>query len=140
MGQGDSGWFLYVLPFLVVGMFILLMASDAQLTGWRALAKRFRAKVRPTGSGVVELGRCVGQHYATYHLIASPDGLFVEQEWPIRCFHPSLLVPWGEIEYHDGGKYLWWRYHAIYLAREMDIQIWDKQYRKMQPFLVERAG
>lgn len=137
VGQGDSGWFLYVLPFLVVGMFILLMASDAQLTGWRALAKRFRAKVRPTGPGVLKLGRSVG---GPHLLTASPAGLFVEQEWPIRCFHPSLLVPWGEIEYHDGGKYLWWRYHAIYLAREMNIQIWDKQYRKMKAFLVERAG
>lgn len=137
VGQGDSGWFLYVLPFLVVGMFILLMASDAQLTGWRALAKRFRAKVRPTGPGVLKLGRSVG---GPHLLTASPAGLFVEQEWPIRCFHPSLLVPWGEIEYHDGGKYLWWRYHAIYLAREMNIQIWDKQYRKMKTFLADRAG
>jgi len=135
--QGDSGWFLYLFPFLIVGILILNMFLDAQLAGWRALAKRFRAKVRPTGPGVLKLGRSVG---GPHLLTASPAGLFVEQEWPIRCFHPSLLVPWGEIEYHDGGKYLWWRYHAIYLAREMNIQIWDKQYRKMKAFLVERAG
>jgi hypothetical protein len=135
--QGDSGWFPYLFPFLIVGILILNMFLDAQLAGWRALAKRFRAKVRPTGPGVLKLGRSVG---GPHLLTASPAGLFVEQEWPIRCFHPSLLVPWGEIEYHDGGKYLWWRYHAIYLAREINIQIWDKQYRKMKTFLADRAG
>lgn len=137
VGQGDSGWFLYLLPLLAVGFFLLVMAGDAQLTGWRALARRFRAKVRPTGPGVLKLGRSVG---GPHLLTASPAGLFVEQEWPVRCFHPSILVPWSEVEHDDGGKYLWWRYHAIYLGREMDIQIWDKQYRKMKPFLADRAG
>jgi hypothetical protein len=131
-------WFAYVFPFIFVAGWLLVSAGVSEASGWRRLAKRFPAQMKPkkgNADGTISLGHGVGRQYGMYNLIATRSGLFIEVNLLFRFLHPPVMVPWKEVQPVDGGKYLWWHYRELYLASEFTIQIYERQHQAIASFI-----
>jgi hypothetical protein len=82
----------------------------AEMSGWRRLAKRFRApkgfsagqtfKFQSGSVGVVGYDKI-------WVIQIAPAGLYLSCIWPFRVGHPALLIPWSEIKAARYQPFLW---------------------------------
>jgi hypothetical protein len=84
---------------LVGGGVILFLLLFTLLSGWRELAKHYRARRRLRGPsfwfrsgtiGLVAYGSCL-------FITADPEGLGLRNMFPFRLWEGELLLPWSEV-------------------------------------------
>jgi hypothetical protein len=128
-----SLWF--PLYFVALWLFVGLILSE--VSRWLALARRFHAAERPAGTvlrgQVLGIG-IVGENNVT-GLIVTPAGLYMYANVLFRFRRPPLLIPWREVQYVSGRRFLWMQSHKLSLGAITSITIRDKALREFQPFL-----
>jgi hypothetical protein len=89
---------------LVIAFWCVTSYLIGFMSGWRALARRFRAQSQPYGS-VKTAGpffytvymRYWGHYSSLIRLTATSDALYASVLLPFRIGHPPLCIPWNEI-------------------------------------------
>jgi hypothetical protein len=88
-----------LLCLLVPSAWALLCVLGSACSGWRALAKRYRADVKPQGKThwmqTVKLGWC--GYKGCVNVTVASDGLYLAVLWPWRPGHPPLCIPLAEL-------------------------------------------
>jgi hypothetical protein len=89
--------FAIIFPLFWCGVIWLI----SQLSGWGALAQRYRTQQTPMGKRWSWQYGMIG--WAGYNgillLTANADGLFMETMWLFRFGNPRLFIPWRD--FHD---------------------------------------
>lgn len=89
-----------LLPLWFPALWLAVSFVLAHVSGWAALARRFRTTARPTAglrrwiSG--QLGPFV-RYGGVLQVATAPEGLFLSVFWPFRAWQPALLVPWEQV-------------------------------------------
>lgn len=92
-------WIAYLVafPFLLAGMFALILWVLSKVSGWSALAERFRAEGKPKGRRV---GGTVMMNMVSYNFVLNlrvgEEGLHLSSAL-IQRFNPPLFIPWSAI-------------------------------------------
>jgi len=97
------------------------------MTGWHTLAQRFRTQAEPYGdtktAGPFSYTVYM-RHWSHYggviRLTAAADALYASVLFPFRIGHPSLCIPWSEIQF-GRTKRLWWRYVVLTLGAQEKV-------------------
>jgi hypothetical protein len=83
------------------------------MTGWLALARRFRAQSEPYGDGkaVGPFFYTIYMRYWTHYssvirLTAATDALYASILFPFRIGHPPLRIPWNEIRFGRAQRFM----------------------------------
>jgi hypothetical protein len=90
---------LYLLPFLVVGAWVLVGGLLSVLGGWSRLATKYRSTAaRPPGCHWLQSGRFGWVSYSNALTVGNTGaGLYLAVFFLLRLFHPPLLIPWTAI-------------------------------------------
>jgi hypothetical protein len=106
--QWVAAHFAAVFLLYFVGLWCAVSFVISWLSGWRLLARRFRASEAFYGEtwswqSVRFRGWCGYNNCVTVG--ASPEGLYLSLMLPFRLFHPALLISWREIEVETGKMF-----------------------------------
>lgn len=118
-------WLLFPVSFAT--LWLAVTAMLAKISGWRALARRFRAQALPPGehfrfvSGSVGAGNLPVSYRNCIMLDVAGEGLGVSLFFLFGVCAPPLFIPWREIE-SVGARRLW-------LQRSTEIVIRDSATR-----------
>lgn len=101
-------WLIALLPLLFILIWCLGLTTLGWLSGWRALARRYRAAVRPEGAHFAwQAGNIGGLGYRDCLTIrVAAEGLYLAMAWPFRAGHPALLLPWADLRVSRVGRTL----------------------------------
>lgn len=97
---------LVAFPIFFVGMWTLISAIIAAVSGWGAMATRYplpptqRGQSLPSG-WAIRVG--IANYRGTMSFEALPEGLVI-RVMRLFPFHPPLLVPWRAIRLQRGGS------------------------------------
>jgi hypothetical protein len=129
---------LTILVFLVC-LFAFAGYLTATLSGWNALARRFRAQSEPYGDARTAgpFFYSVYMRYWTHYggvirLTAADDALYLSVLFLIRAGHPPLRIPWNEIQITQLTRF-WRSYVVLTLGKEEQIplRIYQRMARKL---------
>ena len=121
-------------PLYFVGLWLLVGTILAWKSGWSALAERYSASTRPSGTaifGQVTKFGSVSEGNVT-RIIVAQEGLFLEAILLFRFKRPALLIPWTMIGWVRQGKMLWWSFYELDLAGTTSIRITRKAYEALK--------
>lgn len=111
----------------VVGIFCAVCFLSSLLTGWHALAKRFRAESEPYGvtksAGpfpYTVYTRWLSHYSFIIRMTAAEDGLYLSVIFLLRVGHPPLRVPWNEVQIQR-TKWFWQRFILLTLGTQERI-------------------
>jgi hypothetical protein len=113
---------------LFAGLWLLITAALASLSGWTALAAAFPGSFRPVGEVVRRQVFGLGsvQEKGVTNVIAAPQGLYL---FPMVLFafrRSPILVPWAKVRYRESHKLLWSRWHEVDLGGISVVKIGDR--------------
>lgn len=121
----NPAWFVPAVALL----WVLATASIAWISGWRGLARRWRATGPLRGSrfgfasGSISTQDWFPMGYRrTLSLVLAEDGLGLEVALPLRLFSPALFIPWTDVE-SVRGETFWLRWHAVLRLRGSPVVI-----------------
>lgn len=91
----------FVLPFIVLSLWICISFSSARASGWNKLKEKFRynkdikdVEYFIGGGKFLKTGR-----FGSLRIGLCNDGIIIKQIMRILLFQPALLFPWSEISY-----------------------------------------
>ncbi len=111
----------------VIALWCATLYLISFLTGWNALARRFRAQSEPYADA-----RTVGPFFYTIYLrywthyscvirlTAAADALYASVLFPFRIGHPPLRIPWSEISFGRAQRFMS-NFVVLTLGREEQI-------------------
>ena len=127
----------FLFPPFFIAMWLGVGAVLAEISGWPALARRFRSEQRPTGRRlrrqVVMLGPT--HESAVTRIITSSAGLYLDVHPLFRFRRPPLLLPWSVVHHRSERRLLWLRWHEIDLAGITTLGVKPRAYEAIAPFL-----
>ncbi len=136
-------------PAFFAGFFIALWCGSCFLvsvmTGWFALAQRFRQESAPYGeiktAGPFFYGvymRFWGHYSSVIRLTAASDALYASVLFPFRIGHPPLRIPWDEIKL---GTTMWFfrTYVVLTLGNEEMIPMRISQRMARNLGIIDRV-
>ena len=109
------------------------------LSGWHLLSRRFRAQSEPYGhtlsAGPFFYGvqmRFRVNYSSAIRMTAATDALYLSAFIPLRIGHPSLCIPWTEIQF-GRTKFLWRRFVVLTLgdSERIPMRISERMARKL---------
>lgn len=120
-------WLIPLFPVFFVALWCLICAAIGWLSGWHALAERFRATSEPYGD-VHSAGpffysvyfRSWAHYNSVVRLSEAQDALYLSVMFLFRIGHPPLRVPWEEIQFRR-TEIFFQRYIVLTLGREEQI-------------------
>lgn len=122
-------YFLSVLPVFFVAVWALACLLVGSMSGWSALAARFKKQSEPygetrsTGPWFYTVYMRFWVHYSSVvRITAADDALFLSVLLPFRAGHPPLRIPWNEIR-PSRAKYLCRRYMVLTLGLQEQIPL-----------------
>lgn len=125
MSRQSSEVFWLVFPFFFVFLVSAILVVLSYVSGWVALAERYRVETDFTGavwnwqSG--EMRWVNFQHSLKFG--ADPTGLYLAMMPPFHFRTPPLLIPWNEVAVSRGRR-LFFRMVRLELGRELTIPLW----------------
>jgi hypothetical protein len=140
--QLDFTWLFITVPIFVISVSFGIFFLISRFGGWALLARRFGARDAWYGeswgwqSGQFR-GWCNYNHCLTVG--ASPDALYLSVQIPFRLFHPSLLIPWNEIEV-ETGKYFFGLYDSAKFRIGTEERVTVRIFGKLVDHLRKAAG
>lgn len=127
----------FLFPPFFVTMWFGIGALLAEMSGWPALARQFRADQRPAGKRlrrqVVSLGPT--HESGVTRIITGPAGLYLDVHPLFRFRRPPLLLPWSAVRYRSERRLLWLRWHELDLAGVTVVGVKPKAFKSIAPFL-----
>lgn len=127
---------------VVIGGFFVISYLISRMSGWALLARRFRASEPFQGeSWGWQSGRFRGWcgYNNCLRVGASEEGLFLAVALPFRLFHPSLMIPWQEIEVGK-GKIFFGLYETAEFRIGREERVSLRVYGKLVNRLRQAAG
>lgn len=127
----------YLIPILLIGIWLLNSAIFSMFSGWMSLADTFRASERPDGEqlwGQVKQIGFIPQNRVT-HMIVSPSGLYLYQSILFRFLHPPILIPWSEVQYVGPVELFWGSTYQFDLASIARIRVTQAAYEAIGKYL-----
>lgn len=111
----------------VVAFWCAILYVISLISGWHALARRFRAQAEPYGD-CKSAGpffytiymRYWGHYSGVIRLTAATDALYASILLPFRIGHPPLCVPWNEIRFGRAQRFMF-SYVELRLGNEENI-------------------
>jgi hypothetical protein len=87
-------------------MLIFYLWFDARGSGWKNLARLYRATEKPSGRTFEKATLSINaRRYREIALIAlNSDGLYVELAPPFSFLHPPIMVPWRKMRAIEMGS------------------------------------
>jgi hypothetical protein len=145
-GDGAFPWFLLALlpliPVGLVGMWLLVGAVLAELSGWPRLARRYLAATAPVGSPlsgqVVSVGWSSERNVTT--LVVSTEGLHLRPMILFRFRRPPLLVPWRDVAHESERRILGSRQYALKLGGTTTLWVKERAFQEIGPHLQSPAA
>ncbi|HVC47890.1 MAG TPA: hypothetical protein VND90_11635 [Terracidiphilus sp.] len=102
----------FILPLFFVAVWILALTFSSLLSGWYTLANHFRSKLEPAGETrtATPFFWTVYFRYWTHYsgivrLITAADGLYLSVVLIFRPGHPSLRIPWNEMQFSQTRRF-----------------------------------
>ena len=131
------------IPLFCVGVWLLVGATLAHVSGWPDLAARYPGGDRPSGrvlrGQVISIG-VVSEKNVTC-LVPTETGLYIYASFLFRFMHPPILVPWAEMSYESPRRFLWMKWHKLRLGGGlMTMSVKDEGFRALQIFLPSVPG
>jgi hypothetical protein len=125
------------LPFLIVGLWLLMSAVFAMISGWLSLSSRFRATERPEGTKIIGQVKRMGivPENRVTHIIVSERGLYLYVSFLFRAFHPALLIPWSEVRLVRVQEGLWWHNFELDLASGASLVVKRRAFESIRQYL-----
>jgi hypothetical protein len=124
-------------PPFFIAMWLGVGAALAEISGWPALARRFRTEQGPPGRRlrrqVVMLGPT--HESGVTRIITSSAGLYLDASPLFRFRRPPLLLPWSAVRHRSERRLLWLRWHEIDLAGITILGVKPRAYEAIAPFL-----
>jgi hypothetical protein len=108
-------------------------------SGWHALSSRFRSQTEPYGqtrtAGPFFYGvqmRFRTNYSSVIRVTAADNALYLSVLFLFRIGHPSLCIPWKEIQF-GRAKFLWRRYVVLTLGEQerIPMRITERMARKL---------
>jgi len=133
MSTNEPGWIKWLLnhpPFFVlyfIAVWALVSYLIGQLSGWSILSRRFR----DTGAFYsyqwafqsFRLGTLCGKYSNCANLGADETGLYLAVFPLFRIGHPTLFIPWPEIQVLSGNRGLIFKKRELLLGRQESIPL-----------------
>jgi len=101
----DKPIFLACVPFLFIAFMCAVCFLISFITGWFALARRFKqqsapyGEIKTAGPFFYTVYMRFWSHYSSViRLTAASDALYASVLFPFRIGHPPLRIPWDEIK------------------------------------------
>lgn len=116
----------FIFPLFFVALWCAVLFLTSQISGWAALARRFRLASPFTGQTWAwnRARMRWGTNYKNCLTIgADPMGLYLSVMFFFRLFHPPLVLPWQEVSVRRRRKILFFRYVELSLGREEQIPL-----------------
>jgi hypothetical protein len=126
----------YLVPVLLIALWLFISAFNAVVSGWWLLALNFRATEKPDGqmvTGQVKQMGFVPENRVT-HMIISPVGLYLYASLLFRFLHPALLIPWSSVQHARKIKRLWWTTYKFDLESITSIRVTQKAYDAIRQY------
>ena len=102
-----------ILALFIVAVWWVTLSLVGLMTGWSALARRFRRESEPYGDNKTAgpFFYTVYMRYWTHYssvirLTAAADALYLSVLFPFRIGHPPLRIPWNEIQFGRTKRFL----------------------------------
>jgi len=124
--NGHPAAIAFVFPVFFVALWCMITFLISQVSGWAALARRFRLTSPFTGqTWAWKRARMRwGTNYNNCLTIGSdPMGLYLSMMFPFRLAHPPLLLPWQEVSVRRRRSILFFKYVELSLGREEQIPL-----------------
>jgi hypothetical protein len=136
-----------ILMFITAGFLYFggLLWIISRISGWGLLARRFRTTEEFCGERwgwQSARFRWLGGYNNCLTIGANPQGLYLSVMpimFPLRLFHPDLLIPWQEIEV-ETGKMFFGLYDSAQLRIGREEQVTMKIYGKLVKRVRQAAG
>jgi hypothetical protein len=113
-----------IFPIFFVVLWCTIGLLAAYLTGWAALARRFRLTAPFTGE--TWSWQSARMRWSTHYggcltVGADPSGLYLSVLFPFRIGHPPLFLPWHEVSVWRRWKVLGLRNVELRLGQEEQL-------------------
>lgn len=114
--SGNSAVWIAAVIVLMAGYVVGLLWTMGWITGWRALARRFPAGLRPVGK---RFRFCslrvwkIGGYNNCLTATLSEEGIYLAFPFPIPVGHPPLLFPWAIVGLLRADSTLGCRFHMV---------------------------
>jgi hypothetical protein len=122
-----SAYAVFLFPFLVIALWILVTSVVGIMSGWHALARRFRTdsktygETRTAGPFFYSVYMRFWGHYSSViRMTAAQDALYLSVLFLFRAGHPPLRFPWSEIRFGETTSF-WKTYIELTLGNEEQI-------------------
>ena len=108
----------YVLPFLFVGMWILVTFIVSKM-GWADLVANYRYDTVFTGNRVGMISASINKANYNNSLILkyNEDGIYLKPILLFRLFHKPVLIPWKEIKEVLDKKIFFYTYKELIVGQ-----------------------
>ncbi len=119
MSDGLLPVFPAVFLVLFAAMWCAILFLIAVLGGWRRLSVVYCAPGAPEGAAYLwQHGRVgMASYRSSLNIHVAPQGLFLSTPLLFRVAHPTLFIPWGDIDVIATRQVLWRRTAEIAIGR-----------------------
>jgi hypothetical protein len=134
-----SPFFPYAFPFLFLGMWTGVSYLLSRLSGWSALAARYRALTAPEGERLAWTSAHMGgvSFRSCLNLVLAPSGLFLVPHLPFRLFMPPLLIPWTDVRFEGFTRMFFMKLACFRLGAEGPIfAVFGGIGERVRPYLL----
>jgi hypothetical protein len=126
-GRATETFLAIMVVISVVAFWCAIIYLISLITGWQALARRFRAQSEPYGDAKTAgpffytiYMRYWGHYSSVIRLTAAADALYTAILFPFRFGHPPLRIPWNEIRFSTTQRFAF-KYAVLTLGNEEKI-------------------
>jgi len=120
-GSALSMWLIVALvivvwPIFFVALWSAIVMAMSLIGGWRRLAQVYRTIKSPTSGKTTPYvtGMVGAARYKRLLRITTNDrGMFIEIRWVFRMGHPSLFIPWRDIQNARKMNLFYWEFIAF---------------------------
>jgi hypothetical protein len=137
-----SSLFPLAFPILFGGMWAGVSYLLSRLSGWRALADRYRCADSPDGERLLWTSGQIGgvSFRSCLNVTLGHDALFLVPSLPFRMFMPLLRVPWTDVRFEGFTRMFFLEFACFRLGAEGPIYaVYRRTGDRLRPSLTETA-
>jgi hypothetical protein len=140
--SAQSPLFPIAFPFFFAGMWTGVSYLLSRLSGWSALAERYRTGAAPAGERLPWMSARIGSvsFRSCLNATLAPAGLHLVPLLPFRLFMPPLLIPWTEIRFEGFSRYFFNEFACFRLGAQGPVfAVFQRKGERLRAFLPKEA-
>lgn len=128
---------------LFAGLWIGISFLMSRMSGWNALAQRYRAVDEPSGERLTWIRAQLGgvSFRSSLNLTLGADGLFMVPALPFKTFMPLLLIPWSDVSFEGFTTFFFFKLACLRLGGKDGplLSVYPRTAARLLPRLSESA-